>query len=1129
MSLPWSLCQKYNARHCLLAAKSPVTYQAPRTLAPPPALKRLQPPSSWPYWLSRQDRRRLYNTAQSLLTQSNGQSSHAELQGEQQGVHHELEPLKAPRSPNIVLDYGYGGSNSRKSRFDHTESREAHNSGNQTISDPTWNSLEPEEMDSLSDNTMIPESTGPRTAAHGVNSSSPQDCYTPSEAILYSLGSLSRMYTTFEDFSNKIDLSTAKGSTVACHGPYNAKSGPRRYSRKDSMGSFFPYLELSLPRLLAEYLQSCRPTRPCDIAFSEDLLQNVFSEENLAFIRNEGFEPEDLVSWAWIVTADSTDLAVGRLIALSADFAFGSSESRVIPTFVFLLVLRRSDWNAGALRMMILHGWHILEWHLVAREQPLDPLHEFSKTRAHSLQPRGIGQRFMSEKNLVLMVIRLLRQARIVWPEACVSITTMLTRHEGKSWDTALKGSPTSELTYLYNTILGMLALPVSKHPFFSISAQQQAQFIIIRRMNEFDPPLAVDREGYRAVARVQLAHKKTLQERDWASLKAKSWPPWKRDKLGLDAEKDFQYGQSRASQAIRQSEEAGYALKEQESSAKIQAGWDTDKSPTIQTRTLGSRPVMSRNKTMSLRPATDLLEWTARIQATRTIDEAWACFLAYKDSMSGARIPSKISKVYNAMAEKIILEGRRSRATEQDQLQKAGPQSEDITPLPGDGKLVFERPGPQEAIYVRSSPPDLDNFFDMMLRDKIFVSPRSLALFLPHVTSFKQGIHYLLCSQLPNTLVQTLLVNDPTSIACPIHHERLPNYLFAAFIHYLCRFAQTADHPNLTDLYLPETVSTGTTWLKFNPLVQACRLMSAYKPYYPPPWHSLLWVLAKKGVWVEAFSDNVNPETQDILAWKAILRIVDDMQMIGLGLDFKGFRYVCVGYEKAIMAQAALTDAADLEHVRGRLDCDVEVFIHNGLSYIKDLFKRIVFGGAWHQVTDVGISVADCLLPRLLETPSPALIHPLIRILGLRGDHGGLVELVEWMAEFAPELQARSDEAMNGKRMLRRCLTAAVIFLEQSWLPPGQRVQYGEHWSRSPAEESGTDSGTDSGRTIHRESTDDTKNISAGTLVQRFRRAISENPEWGGWPSAYEIDVYMGRYETDTLGDVDTERTPEM
>lgn len=1080
----------------------------------------------------------MYSTGQSLLFRCTRQSSHAEPQSTEQEVHHALESLKAlrenkrrstsPHSPNIVLDYGYGDSHSRKSTFDHAESREGDNSGGQTISDPIWNSLEPEEMESLSNSVMKAESTGPRSVNHGVNSSSPEDCYTPSEAILYSLGSLSRMYTTSKDFSNKIDLSAAKPSTVARHGPHNAKPRPLTYSGKESMGSFFPYVRLSLQRLLAEYLQSCRPARPHDVPSSEDTLLKAFSEENLAFIRNEGYEPEDLVSWAWIVTADSTDRAVGRLIALSADLRFGSSESRMIPTFVFLLVLRRSDWNARALRIMILHGCYRLKGYSVARGQPLDALHEFSKTRAHSLQPRGTAQRFMSEKNLVIMVIRLLRQARSVWPEACVSITTMLTKHEGECWDTPLKGSTISELACLYNTILSMLALPASMHPFLSISAQQQAQFIVIRRMNEFDPPLAVDREGYRAVIRVQLAHKKTLQERDWASLKAKSWPPWKQDKLGLDAEKDFQYGQSRASQAIKQSEEAGYAVKEWESSAEIQAGWDTDKSPTIQTRTLGSRPVMSRNKTFGQVPlghSPSLLEWTARIQATRTIDEAWACFLAFKDSMSRAGIPSKSLHVYHAMAEKIILEGQRSRGTEQDQLHKAGLQPEDITPLPGDGKLVFERPGPQEAIYVRSSPPDIDDFFDMMLRDNHSHSPRTLALLLPHVSLFRQGIRYLLCSHLPKTLVETLLVGDPTSIACPIHHDRLPNYLFGAFIHYLCRFAPTADHPKLTDLYLPNTVSTGTTRLELNPLVQACRLMSAYKPYYRPPWHSLLWVLARDGVSLETFTGNVNREIQDILAWKAILRIVDDMQMIGLGLDFKGFRYVCIGYEKAITAQAELTDASDLENVRGRLDCDVEVFIHNGLSYIKDLFKGIVFGGALHHVngwSDVGISVADYLLPRLLETPSPAHIHPLIRILGLRGDHGGLVELVEWMAEFAPELQARSDEVMNGKRMLRRCLTAAVVFLEQSWLPPGQRVQYGEHCNRSTAE----DFGKHSGRTRHREPTDDTKNGSAETLVQRFRRAIYENPDWGGWPSDYEIDVYMGRYRRDSPRDVDTEQT---
>ncbi|KAL8788397.1 MAG: hypothetical protein Q9195_007315 [Heterodermia aff. obscurata] len=1054
------------------------------------------------------------------------------------------------RSPEGLPDHGT--SSTHFSSFEPAASWEGNDTGyphgdfsilrgGQTIYDIICNQFA--EEDDSSKSVMGPEKKEPPTSNGSLNSLSPEDCPTPSEAILSSLGSLSQMYTTFKDFSNKTDLSFANSSNIAWYGRGNAAPKPKTNSGEKSDGSFFPNVRLSLQRLLAEYLRSCWPTSPnpgstdigpFDIAPSKSTLQNVFSKENIAFLRHQGYEPEDLVSWAWIVTADSTERAVRRLMALSAESRLGSSESRIIPTFVFLFVLRRSNWSARALRMMIIHGWDRLEGYVVAQKQPLDAAYGFSRTGEFSsvdrsylkseLQPRGISHRFVSNKNVMIMVIRLLRHAREVWPEACVSIARMFTKYDGKSWDAPIRHSKIAERTNDYNTILSLLASPASMYPFLSISAQQQAQFVIIRRMDEFDPPLTIDRGGFRAVIRVQLAHKKTLQERDWASLKAKSWPPWKQDKLGLDAEKDIQYGQSRASQVIKHLQEAGYACNEWESAAEILAGWDTDETPTIQKRAFHLRPIGSGPMKGEESTLPGSLIWQARIQATRTIDEAWACFLAFKESMGLDGISSKYTKVYHVMAEKIIFEQARSRATEQGQLRKAGPQLADITPLPGDGKEVSERPGPQEAIYVRSSAPDIDEFFDMMLQDGVVPSSRSLAFLLFHAQSFRKGIRYLLHSHLPNDLVRNLLIDNPKPIAYPIHRDRMPDYLFGAFIHFLCNFGRRVHHTDLMGFYLSRLSTVRRT---INTVVQACKLMGAYKPYYRPPWNSLLLVLAKKGVSLETYTGNVDAEFQEILAWKAILTVVNDMRMIGLGLDLSGFRYVCIGYENAFKAKGKLTPAAGFIPVggrlRGRLPCSVRHFMHNGLSYIKDLFKIIVSGGPSYQVSarlDIPVSPADTLVPRLLETPSPAHLHPFIRILGLRGDHRGLVELVEWMGEFAPELQTRAEELMNGRRMLRRCLTAAVVFLEQRWLPPEERMQYGEKYNNGTAEEFGDDAG----RTISCESIDPTK---ISSLAPRFRRVIDENSDWGGWPSDDEIETYIEnglltelRHEIDSLKD---------
>ena len=235
---------------------------------------------------------------------------------------------------------------------------------------------------------------------------------------------------------------------------------------------------------------------------------------------------------------------------------------------------------------MIVHAWDRLEGRMVSRSMQASTPSNTSTSQQKCLQSSSASHRPISEHTIVVMVIRFLRHARNVLPEACVSITAMLTKHvngqRSGSPTASRKPPPIARLTFLYNSMLSLLALPSSVSPFLSTSAQQRAQYNILRTMNEFDPPLAIDREGYRAVIRVQIANKKTSQERDWAYLKARSWPPWKEDKDGNDVEKGPEYGMSQASQVMKQLEEAGYAVHPWELSADILAGWDTDRSPYV-------------------------------------------------------------------------------------------------------------------------------------------------------------------------------------------------------------------------------------------------------------------------------------------------------------------------------------------------------------------------------------------------------------------------------------------------------------------------------------------------------------------------------------------------------------------
>lgn len=1028
------------------------------------------------------------------------------------------------RVPNIVLDYG--ARCGRSSTSEHTRAK-----GQSTIHSHSENDvrslqrpqhiipkgLESERLVPLMQCNTDHEATEQAIKSSGASGSSPELCYTPSDALIYSLGSLSPLYITFRNFPNKIDLSHTNPLDMARDGRYDVRRKHRASAVKDGAGPYFPKVRPSLQRLLAEYLRSCWPQNPDgghvsrepeERLLDEQALNSIFSPENVAILHNQGYELEDLISWAWILTAKSTDRAVWRLMALTADLNRSVNRRRMVPAFVYLFTLRRDKWSARALRTMIIHGWDRLKGRFDSRQELHDTPRTIFEARA-----------CMSKQTLVIMVVRLLRLARRVWPEASISIVTMLTEHERASSVALSKPQPIAQLTFLYNTVLSLLALPASTYPFLSITAQQQAQFNIIRLMNEFDPPLAIDREGYRAVTRIQLAHKKSIQERDWASLKAKSWPPWKEEKLGIDADKDARYGMSRAKQIIKQMEEAGYSVLDWEATAEILAGWDTDGSPTIQKRSLHSRPVMSRQRPREEK-SSDVMPkvgpWAARIQVTRTVDEAWACFLAYRDELNRTDLPSESQAVYHSMAEKLIFEERRSSG-----VKKAGTPNDTSTsdkglPLAGDGKEVFERPSPQEAIFVRSSPPSLDTFINMIPRNKISISPRFLALLLSHARSFRMGIHHLNSSTLPKAVVDCILCGDPASIDNPVNQELMPPYLFAAVIDFLSKFAQLTSHKGLPIVHLSTRRIAGPTSPRINPLVQAYRLVSTYKPYHRPPWNSLLAALARNGVSLETFAKRVDDRVQGILAWKAILSLVEQMHRTGLSPDLAGFYHICAGYEKAIIASEALVDSPDFGYVRQYLDGRPKQFLDDGLSYIKDLFTHIVSEQS-DDLIDIsagsGNPTVDYLLPRLLEIPGPAQIHAFIRILGLCKDHQGLIETVEWMARFAPELQARADELMNGKRMLRRCLTAARVFLDPSWLFPGENLDCYESSDGTTCRGNSEDiSNATHPRSVHTAQED-----LAQTYAPRLHRIIDENPNWGGWPTEAEVDAYVGRNSVNT------------
>ena len=1014
----------------------------------------------------------------------------------------------------------------------------------------------------------------PDLALDEVSRATGNDGQFPTSArLIEALGPVGKEYARAKEAAYKIDYTFVDPMVVALdhhRGFLEAEKAKEKLELVIKEGKF----KYSSKELLVQYLLHVEPlleyqTRTenpiNDNPQLDSALLRVFDDYAVKKLERSGYDITNLMDWAWILKAETVEKAAKRLTVLTHTGVQKQGFFRSVPHFIFLFLLRRQNTNARAVRLLLVYVW---KW----MEQPGKTVNAMAlqNPRAKELANDVNTVRFviddpllMREDMFMVMVIRLLRLARQVWPAACESIVALLCRyldgvnfHRNSSLSADEASDGEARLTFMYNTILRLLSMPSSLHPFQSALFQQRAQFSLLRRMNKFDPPLLVDRKGYRAVVSMQLMHKKTLREREWARMKARSWPPWKEDKLGIDASIGVEHGISRAREALRRAREAGYAADDWDAAASILSGWDTDGSPTIQTRAV---PVTPQNRLLetSLNSRDDNRSaplWAARVRATRTLDEAWSCFLSYKDQASLLR-PS----VYYALYDKLVYD---------EKMKSSGsishPQNEQT--LPGDGKEVLPAPeSPKEATYVRIPPPTWDDFFQMMAKDGIKLSGRFLVNLLANAHSFQAGIRYLEASNLAPETVSALLNGDVTrDIEALSKVNSIPQNVLAAFIRLLSRFAPTlSDKQNYDRFALIDTglhlsldedktqqshvtslnngsqlqsqlESTSPQSRLFNPLSRAFQLLLAIKPRYRPAWYHLLRALASSGTTTEVVSRFADQDYQDIKTWRLICRLLDELKGLDMPVDLEGFLILCIALEKSIFAAEKLSRTEPYHrHMRhGKVDEDtrksVDLVLSSALSLIKAIFKDTVVADEKQQNiprslmnekseidnemerTDAAAERLDegtehdestesnaflppaCLLPKLLEVPGPAELHAFIRVLGLRQDYNGIMDLIEWMSLFADDINALADEQRNGRTMMRRCLTAVRVFLERSWMQ--MRRSGFETWI---AEYGGIVVEADP---------------ASVEIISAVHEIILENKHWGGWPSDKEVEEYCSK-----------------
>ncbi|KAF8444261.1 hypothetical protein BGX38DRAFT_708088 [Terfezia claveryi] len=442
------------------------------------------------------------------------------------------------------------------------------------------------------------------------------------------------------------------------------------------------------------------------------VITKTFTYKNRWFLQSKGYDPWDVVVWGWILVAKDAEQAGWRMkiyqdglpkrkpkeiekvatkLQVAVDDMSSRSEARLsidtdpteaptlkcddpeppvpkgispiappkpFPSFLILHTIRRKPLSRTTLNYIIAGGSTFLS---------------------------QLGSDYKSKTLFIVRLLRRIQEENIL---ALPYLVQLIVTHLELTPNTSVQ-----HLTFLYNRLLSLIARPSHERPFQYHPLIQQSQFMLLRQMSAIN--ILITREGYRAIISVQLARAKTTEERERIKGMKMSWPPWQEER---DAWSDkLDRGRvTRAGVVLRQMKEAGYAMKGWDSAAAILAGEDTDRTPTIATRTYlrlppsstiakgkekferGSKakqvPVagerissMTGNKKLETqRPAShhgrgEELVWRARIRATRTLEEAWAIFLDARNNLNPT------GGMYQELSEKVIAAERLHREKEEE------------------------------------------------------------------------------------------------------------------------------------------------------------------------------------------------------------------------------------------------------------------------------------------------------------------------------------------------------------------------------------------------------------------------------------------------------------------------------
>ena len=910
--------------------------------------------------------------------------------------------------------------------------------------------------------------------------------------------------------------------------PASAAAGLLNWEDEEANRSIIDKQEiknLSPKRLVTNYL------RTQNMHWGEPNLSRIFPRAVCRWLQARNWEITDVVTWAWILQGQSGDISALRLKKIWSQNGTNISDRPDIPQFIIPLLLKRRSLTAQGLQSLLTFTWSYMDQLFYTRRISSDPL-----VRSPFIPNPFEDVIGMHDFIFMIIVIRLLRRARDVWPAAFVSIAHLACQHlDGVNFhksDTQIEDR-VAPLAFMYNRLLTLLALPSRLNPVESFTYRLEAQFTLLKRMSLFDPPLVVSREGYRAVTSTHLLHQKSEEEIRWAELKRESWPPWKEEKLGIDADVGPEYGVSSAMEVLRKSKEAGNAAGDWEDGAKILSGWDTDNTPTIQSRLVSqprtyswesnySSEALKRplRKGLSIHFMKETSVWIARIKASRTVEEAWAAFLQWK-AENGSKPPAAYA--YKAMLDILI------RARDPLLEQKSHESEEDGRPfLPGDTLHVRYSSSPH-SVSTRTPPVDVDEFIQDMIAKGIRLEEGLLSQVLLNASSFGSLLKYLEWAGISLTeyVGEESFANLSPQLSADQEETKLLSHdNLCALVRSLVRFGRTWPWPvtSTSDLLDPLP--------NMNPLKIAVDVAFNAKLKNPRVWSDLLCVLAvaKSGVSLEGRQADDRP--QGVQNWETMTAIWPRIERDAVPYNLYALKAFCMCMTRAFLDIGTLIQQKHgLKNIP--IAYRIEPILYEAPSFLTNLFKTIVLpqgsinpnpttamqkrkikppSSATSEAASDPSETTE--LPPLLHTPTLVQLHAYIRALGVSRDFAALHELVSFLATHSSTIQRWAAGFPLRERNTRKCMTALRVYLERSWTAWGPKCQHAivgldrdaDIWS--PSSSSSSSSSPPSSSETHFDSAPQ----APLHIRTKIRHLVDERmqPEWGPWATDDEVKTYL-------------------